>query len=49
MILLYSQILVTEAMFENWESALDAYNKALKLDPTNSDLVRKFNRIKTNL
>ena len=29
---------------ENWESALDAYNKALKLDPTNSDLVRKFNR-----
>ena len=29
---------------ENWESALDAYNKALKLDPTNSDLVRKVNR-----
>ena len=29
---------------ENWESALDAYNKAMKLDPANSDLVRKVNR-----
>ncbi len=29
---------------ENWESALDAYDKALKLDPTNSNLQRKFNR-----
>ena len=29
---------------ENWESALDAYTKALKLDPTNSDLVRRANR-----
>ena len=29
---------------ENWESALDAYSKALKLDPTNSDLIKKANR-----
>ena len=29
---------------ENWESALDAYDKALKLDPTNSNLQIKFNR-----
>ena len=29
---------------ENWESALDAYSKALKLDPTNSDLINKSNR-----
>ena len=32
---------------ENWESALDAYDKALKLDPTNSNLQRKFNRTST--
>ena len=29
---------------ENWESALDAYDKALKLDPTNSNLQKWFNR-----
>lgn len=29
---------------ENWDSALDAYSKALKLDPTNSDLINKANR-----
>ena len=29
---------------ESWEAAMDAYKNALALDPTNSDLIAKFNR-----